>query len=64
MVYIVTSKNGSNHMKIEGVFQEETSAKFYVEKLRSEVTNKRFFIEPHEFKDWCPEISQFVLSVS
>jgi len=68
MIYIVMSKNGSNHKKIEGVFQEETSAMFYLQKLLSENrwtrTPKKVFIEPYEFNDWCPEISKFVLSGS
>lgn len=65
MPYIVISKNGSNHQKIEGVFQEEISAKFFLKKIEAEPISffgKRFFVEHHEFKDWCPEISKFVLS--
>jgi hypothetical protein len=62
MPYIVTSKNGSNHQKIEGVFQEEASAKFFMKKLELEGLYRRYFLEHHEFKDWCPEISKFVLS--
>lgn len=64
MPYLVVSKNGSNHTRVEGIFQDEVPAKFYIEKLRrNPSSNKRFFIEHHEFKDWCPEISEFVLSV-
>jgi hypothetical protein len=62
MVYIVMSKNGSNHKKIEGVFQDEKTAMIYLEKLLGENRGKKFFIEHHQFKDWCPEISKFVLS--
>ena len=64
MPYIVTSKNGSNHRKVEGLFQEEISAKFFLKKIEADSFGKRFFIEHHEFKDWCPEISKFVLSGS
>jgi hypothetical protein len=63
MPYVIISKNGSNHQKIEGLFQEEISAKFFLKKIEVD-SGKRFFIEHHEFKDWCPEISNFVLSGS
>ena len=63
MPYIVTSTgDGSNRHKVEGVFQEEISAKFFKKKLQLDGLYRRYFIEHHEFKDWCPEISKFVLS--
>ena len=61
MPYLVVSKNGSNHRKVEGVFQEEISAKFFIKKIEAESSSRVFFLEHHEFKDWCPEISKFVL---
>jgi len=33
-----------------------------MKKLELEGLYRRYFLEHHEFKDWCPEISKFVLS--